>query len=196
MTTTEGMESMIDESKGTLTDAEFDYPPAMMLPHLIARFIDLGNELRWRVDGTPNPLYEDEGGRCLHDADGGCSWRCVRRTKAERRATDAEVRDFIRERVGPALWTVLDGWGEDIQHVATVEEVNEVRDELSAALSRAERAEERVRALEGAIREAWPHATGHCLEMAEPECFGKMRAALSKTFAHDPLPYSDEETTR
>lgn len=80
------------------------------LSSLVAQFLCLSEELRWRLSDTPNPLTEDQCGECRHDETVGCSWRCVRRNVAP--LPHDEVRSFIRDQVGTAAFCYLDGKGE------------------------------------------------------------------------------------
>ena len=47
---------------------------------------------------------------------------------------------------------------------------------------------EEVERLKGAIREVWPHLTGHCFEGSTPACYGTIRDTLSAVV--DGLPYA------
>lgn len=81
-----------------------------------------------------------------------------------------------------------DGWLDAIRTFSASHGVTDPKILIEEFLA----AEEEVTSLRASIREAWPHLTGHCLEGATPECFAAMRAALSRNFKRDPLPYSDE----
>jgi hypothetical protein len=47
---------------------------------------------------------------------------------------------------------------------------------------------ERIERLSQAIRDVWPHLTGHCMEGSTPECYGYMRDRLSSVV--EGLPYA------
>lgn len=94
-----------------------DYAPNLLLPELLSRFLDAGDELRWRLSGEPNAAIEDQSGNCVHRESIGCSWRCVRRTGANRTATQSEIVAEIHRKVGPMLFAALDGYGDDITTV-------------------------------------------------------------------------------
>jgi Lar family restriction alleviation protein len=64
--------------------------------------------------------------------------------------------------------------------------------EIRALRSRITADAERIERLENAIRDVWPHLTGHCFEGATPECFGYMRDRLSAVVGG--LPYASDET--
>ena len=86
-----------------------------LLDQLINRWLDDGNELRWRVMGVPNPMFENEAGECRH-APEGCSWRCPSRTGGDFPGQD-KLREYVARRVGASLFAVLDGYGDDISEV-------------------------------------------------------------------------------
>jgi Lar family restriction alleviation protein len=49
---------------------------------------------------------------------------------------------------------------------------------------------ERIERLSQAIRDVWPHLTGHCMEGSTPECYGYMRDRLSSVV--EGLPYASD----
>lgn len=104
-------------------------PVRATLPDLVAQFLDAANELRWRLSDTPNPTTEFESGECRHDAEIGCSWRCERRTGADRALTHDEVRAFVREKVGVAAFEYLDGFGQDAASIDVNELIEALRRE-------------------------------------------------------------------
>jgi len=101
-----------------------DFANELLAP-LLDRFVTDANELRYRVMDIPNPLFETEGGRCAADNTEGVdkaehSWRCPTRTGADRQPTKEEIRAEILARVGPALFAVLDGYGECVTRIESV----------------------------------------------------------------------------
>lgn len=91
-----------------------------LLMPLLDRFIADANELRYRVMDMPNPLNENEADECVHNTTLGCSWRCPVRTGINRQVTKEEIRAEILRFVGPALFAVLDGFGEDVTRIESV----------------------------------------------------------------------------
>jgi hypothetical protein len=91
-----------------------------LLTPLLERFVADANELRWRVTDMPNAATENEAGECAHSAVFGCSWRCSQRTGIGRYMTKEEIRAEILRFIGPALFAVLDGYGEDVTRIESV----------------------------------------------------------------------------
>lgn len=100
-------------------------PSNELLYPLLDHFIAEANELRYRVMDMPNPSFETEGGRCIADdsevANAEHSWRCpARHGGPGRQVTKEEIRAEILHFVGPALFAVLDGFGEDVTRIESV----------------------------------------------------------------------------
>lgn len=99
-----------------MSEEDIRDPAAMLIERLIDEALADLDELRWRLSGMPNPNYEDEEGNCLH-LESGCSWRCLDRNGGNHQPTEEEIAKYLRERLGPALFAVIDGDGEDVRSI-------------------------------------------------------------------------------
>lgn len=103
-------------------------PSNELLASLLERFVADANELHYRVLDVPNPGFETDGGECnvpdeasVQSGQAEHSWRCpARHGGPGRRVTKEEIRAEILARVGPALFAVLDGCGEDVTRIEAV----------------------------------------------------------------------------